>query len=455
MSGHDYVGEALARDEALRAKLKKLDLSTSFLDAPSPKSESDYGTTKTVPTNGAERPSDEHGKPAWLDDCLRGEKGVPYPNLANALIALRGDPHFDGLLAYDEMMQAPLLMRSFLNVTVPSPRPVTDDNVTRVQNYLQHAGLRNIGREAVFQAVTATAHDHAFHPVRKYLTGLKWDGKARIDSWLTSYLGVPPSRYVDAVGRMFLIAMVARIMRPGCKADYMLVLEGPQGELKSTACAALGGDWFSDNLPEIGEGKDVLQHLRGKWLIEIAEMHAMNRTDTAKLKAFITSNTDRYRPSYRRMEVIQPRQCTFIGTTNKDTYLKDETGGRRFWPVRIGTIDVAALKADRDMLFAEAAHQFEQGEQWWPERKFEREVIAPEQEERFEADAWEEPISKYLESRDRVTVGEIAKECLFLDTGKISQPDQMRIKSAMTHIGWEKGNRGHGGIRYWQRRKRR
>jgi predicted P-loop ATPase len=194
-----------------------------------------------------------------------------------------------------------------------------------------------------------------------------------------------------------------------------------------------------------------LQHLRGKWLIEIAEMHAMNRADTAKLKAFITSDTDRYRPSYGRMEVIQPRQCVFIGTTNKDSYLKDETGGRRFWPVRIGTINIAGLKENRDQLFAEAVQLLNDGTQWWPDRNFEREVIAPEQEERFETDAWEEPIAKYLDGRERVTVGEVAKECLFMDTHKVSQPDQIRIKAAMTHIGWEKAKRGKGGVRYWRK----
>jgi predicted P-loop ATPase len=350
----------------------------------------------------------------WLAKCTTDNQGRVLPNLANAMVALRSDPAVKDAFAYDEMLCAAMLLHPIASEGARfTPRPVTDVDVSSLQEWLQLSGLPNIGKETAHQAVDLRARECAFHPVRDYLGGLRWDRTPRMNGWLATYVGAEHSPYVDGIGRMFLISMVARIFEPGCKADHMPVLEGLQGTLKSTACGILGGAYFSDSLPDVAAGKDVSQHLRGKWLIEVSEMHAMGRAEATLLKSFITRTTERYRPSYGRKEVIEPRQCVFIGTTNREAYLRDETGGRRFWPVKTGRVDIEALSRDRDQLFAEASRAYHDGDQWWPDKVFEREHVTPEQEARFEVDAWEESISTYLGAVNKVTIAKsLARRCI-------------------------------------------
>ena len=376
----------------------------------------------------------------WLTLCIRSERGKVLPILANALIALRNDPELIDCFAYDEMQRAPILLRPLPGRSLIEPRPLRDTDVADLQDYLQHCGLPQISKDVTHQAVDARAAERSFHPVRDYLDGLAWDHTARLDKWLVTYLGCPATDYVLAIGPMILVAMVARIYQPGCQADYMAVLEGAQGTRKSAACSILAGRWFSDALPELGAGKDVSQHLRGKWLIEVSEMHALGRAEAAQLKAFITRRVERYRPPYGRLEVIEPRQCIFIGTTNKNTYLRDETGGRRFWPLVTGEIKLVELERDRDQLLAEAVHRYRAGEHWWPNAQFEKQHIAPEQEARYEADVWEGMIAEYVGRRTSasVLIKDIARNALQIETPRIGRAEQNRIIAALERLGWRR-----------------
>ena len=381
---------------------------------------------------------------------LQREDGQPITNLANAATALRQAPELKGIVTYDLMLRQTLATRSLPGSRmekVTEPRPVKDTDVTAVQEWLQRHDMRRMGKETVHQAIDLVAQEHAFHPIRNYLNGLQWDGESRLGGWLNVYLGVDHSEYAKAIGTMFLIAMVARIYKPGCKADYMPVLESSdQGTLKSTVCATLAGEWFSDNLPDVTSGKDVSVHLNGKWLIEIGELSAMNRAEANAIKTFITRQTERYRPPYGREEIVAPRQCVFVGTTNAKTYLKDETGGRRFWPIEAGMIDVEGLARDRDQLFAEAVRLYRNGAQWWPNRDFELEHIRPEQDARFEDDAWMQPIAGYVDGLDRTTVMNVARDGLHIDTGKVSKVDQARIKAALQALKWRAGRKTMTGV---------
>ncbi|MVT69847.1 virulence-associated E family protein [Bradyrhizobium pachyrhizi] len=391
---------------------------------------------------------------SWLAQCI-SENGRPLAIVTNALVGLRRDPGIRDAFAYDQMQRCVLIMHEVGKPTAPfEVRPITDEDVTCVTEHLQRAGLKRISRDIVREAVNQRAQENAFHPLRNWLSRLVWDGQKRINVWLTTRLGADLNPYTQAIGKMFLVSLIARVFEPGCKADHMIVLEGPQGAMKSTACAVLGGEYYSDNLPEVGEGKDVSQHLRGKWLIEIGEMHAMNRAESAQLKAFITRQVERYRPSYGRYEVTEPRQCIFIGSTNKETYLRDETGGRRFWPVKVGKIDIDSLIEDREQLFAEAVHAYHEGEPWWPDRDFERQHIAPEQAARYEADeAWEAAIGEYLVTTSRTTIGDVAREALHSETQRVGTAEQRRIAAAMERLGWKReradGKTDWQGKRWW------
>lgn len=394
----------------------------------------------------------------WLGECQRDDKGQPLGNLANAAHALRSDLGVCNILSFDAfratmMLESPVPAPGEVDVLPDDdfvPRPLCDNDVNRLQEYLQEAGLPRLGKDATYQAVDVVSRERTYHPVRDYIEALTWDGKPRVVTWLQTYLGCEETLYTSQIGAMFLTAMVARIFEPGCKADYMLVLEGPQGAMKSTVCSILGGDWFSDSMPDITGGKDASLHLRGKWLIEIAEMSALSKAEDAQLKAFLTRRIERYRPPYGRIEVDQPRQCVFIGTTNKATYLRDETGGRRYWPVMVGTIDPNALLRDRDQLFAEAYDLYLQGRQWWPSAVFEREHIKPQQEARLEADAWEEVLRQWLIGMTRTTVKDAATSGLGIDTSRINTTDQRRIIACLDRIGWGPSpKRGTGGIRWY------
>jgi predicted P-loop ATPase len=409
----------------------------------------------------AERAANTSPPAEWQAGLLRDGGGHVLPNLANAALALRCAPQLAGLLAFDEMAVLPMLRRPVPDSRATphtEPRPLKDADVSAAAEWLQSNGLPRMGRETVQQAVDLVARESSFHPVRAYLDGLRWDRRPRLRTWLSYYVGAKPpeaeggklpSVYLDKIGTLFLVGMVARIYRPGCKLDYMPVLDGAQGARKSTACAVLGGRWFSDSLPDLGSGDMVRlsQHLRGKWLIEIPELSAFSRAEAAALKAFITRTEERFTPKYMRQEVIEPRSCAFIGTTNETAYLRDGTGNRRFWPVTVERCDTDALAHDRDQLFAEAVHLFRAGAQWWPDSDFEREHIAREQEGRFIADEWEAMIAEAVATLDKTTVGEVAEK-LFIGRDRLGTAEQRRISAALLRLGWEM-RRGTGGTRWW------
>jgi predicted P-loop ATPase len=383
----------------------------------------------------------------WLDLCVKteGKHPVPLAITANALCALNHDPKLVRKFAFDEMLRRPMILQS-------EPRPVTDDDTIDVQVYLQRNGLKRISRETTFDAICNYSLDHPYHPLRDAIDILDNDGRQLLANWPSRYLGVAETSYSNTVGRKFLISMMARLYEPGCKADHMLILEGPQGTLKSTACRVLAGKYFSDNLPDLSLGKECSIHIAGKWLIEVSELHAFSRVDANHLKSFLSREVERYRPVYARSDIDEPRTCVMVGTSNKEAYLRDETGGRRFWPLKCGMIDVERLRTDRDQLLAEARDAYRLGESWWADEAFEREFIQPEQEKRYEVDEWDGPIGDHIDNHlftPTISLPQLAKEALGLDAARLDMMAQKRIAAILTRRGWSRFARS--GKRGWEK----
>jgi len=309
----------------------------------------------------------------WESSLVYEERGrgdakerVMAPTSGNLALHLVNEPAWRGCLAYDEFSEREVWVREpppLPGLVTPALGEVRDENDTYIQQWF-HA-KRGFHVCGVTAAVMSAARSNRFHPVRDYLAALEWDGTARLAKLLPHYFSVPDSHYSQEVGRRWMVSAVARVMRPGCKVDTMLIIEGEQGKRKSTALAALvGQDWFADTKLDLGK-VDAYQALRGKWVIEMAELDAMKNQELTRIKAFLTSSKDSYRPSYGKRTIDYPRQTIFAGTTNEDKYLHDLTGNRRFWPVGAGDIRIDELARDRDQLWAEAAQAFAGGACWW------------------------------------------------------------------------------------------
>ena len=241
----------------------------------------------------------------------------------------------------------------------------------------QHYGMQ--GKAALVDANDIACAQNTIHPVREYLQGLEWDGTERLDTLLADYLGAVDCPLTRAMTRKHFVAAVARVMRPGCKYDYVLTLIGPEGSGKSTLISTMARqDWFTDSLTSI-EGKEAMEQLRGKWLVEMGELTNYKRSTSEAYKAFISKRDDSYRPAYGRKTETYPRQCVFFATTNENNFLKGDTGNRRFWVVECGedlpSKDVwSDLPGEVDQLWAEAVVRFKQGESLFLPRDMEMEA---------------------------------------------------------------------------------
>jgi predicted P-loop ATPase len=371
-------------------------------------------------------------------------KGLPFTNLDNATRVIAKHPDMQGRFWYDEFHQKVMAKG-------PPVHELGDDDVLDVTKWMQQAiGLRAMADDLVRKAIAyAASKDKRCEPLQ-WLESLQWDYTPRLYRWFAEYLGTKDTPYTRAVGRNFLRSAVARILKPGCQVDTMPILEGHQGIYKSQAIRILGRPWTAVTHEQV-TSKDFFVVLQGILIMEIDEFESFGKADTARIKGVLSTQMDRYRTPYGRLAQNHPRRAVLVATTNEETYLKDVTGARRFWPVRCGKIDLVALERDRDQLWAEAAAEVKAGEEWWhmPDE------TKGEQEQRRSRDAWEDIIHRYLEEHrvqaspdsewiwaprhtplTECTMSDALQCALDIQPGRWNRADQMRVADCFRAMGW-------------------
>jgi predicted P-loop ATPase len=446
-------------DPGAIAKLFEPSLDRMAEDAP------DAPTTEDV-AEKLGRAYTESDAGAWSARMASADNGVPKACLGNVIIVLESHPVWAGVLAYDERRGREVFVK-------PPPwggaqGPIEDVDAARLATWLTERQRLAVGADVCRIALDTVARTVRIDGVRDELLRLVWDGIPRLDRWLVDYAGAEDTPYVRAVGAKFAISMVARALDPGCKVDTTLILEGAQGIGKSTLLRALASSaHFADDLPDLSN-KDARDYLRGPWLIEVKELQAFDRKETNAIKAFVDQRVDRFRPAYGAKTIEVPRRCVFAGTTNAETYLRDTTGNRRYWPVATAWCDPVGLAVTRGALLAEAVARYRAGEPWWLDEAQEG-AAEREQEARQEEDSWEDAIVTALAEGQKkrfamgdpnawaiepgvqqVTVGEVLEHVLGIPAGQRNRAHEMRVAAVLKKMGWQRREFSKGCGRRWR-----
>jgi putative DNA primase/helicase len=338
----------------------------------------------------------------WQAELDVDKKGKCYSTVNNVIIILTKDPSIKGRIAFNSFEHREIALKNLpWRKITPETKYLTDKDDAGIRHYVESIyGITGV--QKIKDAIDIVLLKNSFHPVRDYLTSLKWDGEERVDSLLIDYLGAEDSEYVRAVTRKALSAAVARIFEPGAKFDYVLTMVGKEGKGKSTLFDKLGKSWFSDSFIGV-QGKEAFEQLQGTWIVEMAELSAIKKAEIEAVKHFISKREDRYRVAFGRRVENFPRQCIFIGTTNNQDFLRGATGNRRFWPVAISeqapTKDVFKDLTDYEInqVWAEAIHYYRQGEELYLSKELE-EIAFEKQENHTEQDERAGMILKYLDT---------------------------------------------------------
>lgn len=285
---------------------------------------------------GAKRDEEISTADDWQDQLRRTTNGGLYKSsITNVELIFKHDEHLSNLIQFDDFSGQLIKTHSDSVVGLEKGYLVDSDNAV-IRSYLDRVYQVTFAQDIIMDALVTTAQLNKINPLKSRIEAQKWDGKPRAETYFIDYLGAANDHYTRMVTRKWLAGAVSRVYHPGCKFDIIPILEGGQGIGKSTSVRILAPEYFTDSMKNMGKNKDDYQVLIGSWIVEIAELSAMKKTDLEGMKNFTSAVSDRYRASYGRYSTDHPRKNVFIGTTNQTDYLKDSTGERRFYPIKCG-----------------------------------------------------------------------------------------------------------------------
>lgn len=383
----------------------------------------------------------------WENKLKRNKYNAVVKTRLNIKNILCNHPAWKGVIAHNNFTHQ-------INKVTPPPYPHSPNNGlgewTDSDNVLLSMWLAEnydieIATNILQEIIVAVALSNSFNPVYDYLEDChkKWikAGKPRgyATRWVETHLGAIESPATRTFQKAWIISAVARVYEPGCKVDTVLILEGAQGLLKSTALAILAGEWISDTPIDFTE-KDSLMIISEHWIIEMPELDKFKKADSDKAKSFFARQEDKYRVPYGHNLITMKRQCVFAGTTNTDDYLKDATGNRRYMPIKcLKKCDIKKLQADRDFIFGEAVEMYKQGEPWWYDDNLQ--YVQDAQNDRFAEDVWQEEVEQYLKLHKGVTIQMVLTSALKMDLDKCGKLERNRIADILRKLNWKQATR--------------
>lgn len=359
----------------------------------------------------------------------RDADGKLTKTILNLVSCFYIDENLKDLFIFNEFSGTVEYSRDAIWHNVKSGQELRDKDFVFVQYYLAHNKNFEMGIDKITNAIIELSERKKYHPIKKYLDGLSWDGVPRLNEWLVNTCQAEDNAYTRAIGSKYLMAAVARIYCPGIKFDNVLVFEGAENIGKSTVFRTLSEPWFTDSIDLMQSDEKIVEKMRGHWFLEVAEMFGVNDSNQERIKSFLARQDDVHRLPYARLTEKAKRQSIFCGSSNKMSYLFGEDGNRRFWPIKCEKIDIGWLKENKDQLFAEAISRWRSGEELFLNEELYGMAKRIQSQKLSVNEVWCEIIERYLIGKNETTMAELLKECLKLE------PKELHNRSYLINVG--------------------